>query len=223
MSDKTPPPGEGKLLVQCDFDGTATNEDISFMILDAFANGDWRHMLTRYQEGKITVGCFNTRAFIMVKEDEAALKQFVRERFEMRDGFVEMVEYCRNKGIRFVIVSNGMEFYIRTILEAIGLSDVEVIAAKSDFGSNGIEARYLGPDGRELQNGFKEEYSRQFISDGYRIAYIGNGDSDIPPSRLACHVFATGNLLDYYKAENLNCTPFDDFSEVIRGLELIEG
>lgn len=222
MSDKTPQPEKNKLLIQCDFDGTATNEDISFMILDAFATGDWRHMLTQYQKGEISVGCFNTRAFIMVKENEASLKQFVRNKFELRDGFVELVEYCRKRGIRFVVVSNGMEFYIRTILETIGLSDVEVIAAKSDFGDDGIEARYLGPDDKEIQNGFKEEYSRQFIKDGYRIVYIGNGASDVPPSRLACHVFATGDMLNVYKAKGLDCTPFDNFSEVIKGLERIE-
>ncbi len=30
-----------KTLVQCDFDGTITEEDVSFAMLDAFADGDW--------------------------------------------------------------------------------------------------------------------------------------------------------------------------------------
>ncbi len=33
-----------KTLVQCDFDGTVTEEDVSFMLLDAFANGGWRQL-----------------------------------------------------------------------------------------------------------------------------------------------------------------------------------
>jgi 2-hydroxy-3-keto-5-methylthiopentenyl-1-phosphate phosphatase len=209
---------EVKILVQCDFDGTVTEEDISFLILDTFADNNWRQLLNQYREKKISVGCFNTRAFTMVKKDKETLNQFVRERFELRAGFGELIDYCRKKGFRFVIVSNGLDFYVRTILENIGLSDVEVFAARTFFGTDGVEARYLGPEGEELQDGFKEEYIRHFLNKGYRIVYIGNGDSDIPSARLAHYVFATGQLLDYYKAEGLDCTPFTDFNDVVRGL-----
>ncbi len=37
-----------RTLVQCDFDGTVVVEDISFAILDAFANGDWRSLFQEY-------------------------------------------------------------------------------------------------------------------------------------------------------------------------------
>ncbi len=56
-----------KDLIQCDFDGTITKEDVSFLLLDAFASSDWRRLLTEYKEDKISVGCFNTRAFTMIK------------------------------------------------------------------------------------------------------------------------------------------------------------
>jgi len=56
-----------KTLIQCDFDGTITQEDVSFLILDAFASRDWRQLLTQYREGKISVGRFNMKAFAMVK------------------------------------------------------------------------------------------------------------------------------------------------------------
>ena len=39
--------GVTKTLVQCDFDGTITEEDVSFMLLDAFADRDprrWRQL-----------------------------------------------------------------------------------------------------------------------------------------------------------------------------------
>ena len=34
-----------KLAVQCDFDGTITEEDVSFLILDTFVGDIWREML----------------------------------------------------------------------------------------------------------------------------------------------------------------------------------
>jgi hypothetical protein len=52
-------------LVQCDFDGTITHADVSYMVLDTFADGDWRKLLAEYRAGRITVGEFNTRAFVM--------------------------------------------------------------------------------------------------------------------------------------------------------------
>ena len=37
-----------KTAVQLDFDGTVTEEDVSFLLLDRFANGDWRKYLAEY-------------------------------------------------------------------------------------------------------------------------------------------------------------------------------
>ena len=80
-----------KTLVQCDFDGTITEEDVSFLILDAFADGDWRKLLEDYKEGRISVGSFNTRAFNMVKVDKEALQEFVKEKTRIRDGLPELL------------------------------------------------------------------------------------------------------------------------------------
>ncbi|MDD3265469.1 MAG: 2,3-diketo-5-methylthio-1-phosphopentane phosphatase, partial [Dehalococcoidales bacterium] len=57
-----------KLLFQSDFDGTITVGDISFLILDRFARGDWRSILEDYKNSRITVGEFNKRAFALVSE-----------------------------------------------------------------------------------------------------------------------------------------------------------
>jgi 2-hydroxy-3-keto-5-methylthiopentenyl-1-phosphate phosphatase len=210
-----------KTLVQCDFDGTVTEEDVSFLILDAFADGNWRQLLAQYKAGEISVGRFNTRAFTMVKEDEPTLRRFVKEVFKLRAGFQELIDYCRGKGYRLVIVSNGLDFYIKTILETAGIDDIEVFAAKARFSPDGVEACYLGPEGNELQDGFKETYIRHFISQGYRVIYLGNGDSDIPSARLAKHVFATGQLFDYCQGTKLKYTPFASFNDVVKGLELL--
>ena len=215
-------PTEGlKTLVQCDFDGTITDDDVSFKLLDAFANGDWRRFLTQYQEGKISVGRFNTRAFTMVKEDKQTLDSFVTEKARVRAGLRELLGYCRQRGFRFVIVSNGMDFYIRAILRTLGVDNIEVFAAQSTFDPDGIKVRYIGPNGTELQDGFKEAYLRNFLKSGYRIIYIGNGVSDIPSARLAYHIFATGPLLAHCQETNLKCTPFADLNDVVNGMALL--
>ena len=210
-----------KTLVQCDFDGTITQEDVSFLLLDAFANGNWRQLLTQYKEGKISVNRFNTKAFAMVNADRQTLLEFMGSRARMRAGFDELLDYCHRKGFQFVIVSNGLDFYIEAILKDIGVDNIEVFSAQTQFGPNGIETKYIGPEGSQLEDGFKEAYTRLFLREGYRLVYVGNGISDISPARLAHHIFATGDLLTYCKEMNLNCRSFVDLNDVIRGLELL--
>jgi len=208
-----------KTLIQCDFDGTITEKDVSFLLLDAFSEGDWRPLLAQYQQGEISVNSFNSRAFAMVKAEEQTLIRFAWDKVKIRDGLHELVDYCRQKGFRFVVVSNGEDFYIEALLRYIGLENIEVFAAKAEFGSSGVKTRYIGPDGNRLEDGFKEAYVRSFIAEGYRVVYVGNGSSDLPPAQLSSHVFATDDLLAHCKKENLNCIPFVDLNDVIRGLE----
>jgi len=210
-----------KTLVQCDFDGTITEEDMGFLLLDSFANESWRRLLTEYRGGRMSVGHFNTRAFAMVKADKQTLLKFVGSKVKIRAGFYELLAYCHRKDFRFVIVSNGLIFYIEAILRDAGIDNIEVLAAQNNFGPEGIEARYIGPEGNEIQDGFKETYTRLFLSNDYRVIYIGNGISDASPAKRAHHIFATGELLTYCKQANLNCTPFADLNDVVRGLELL--
>jgi 2-hydroxy-3-keto-5-methylthiopentenyl-1-phosphate phosphatase len=208
-----------KTLVQCDFDGTITEEDASFFLLDAFAQGDWRQLLREYKEHKMSVGEFNTRAFAMVKVDKHRLLESLQGNVKVRAGFHDLVDYCLNKGLRFVIVSNGLDFYIRAVLKELGLGDVEVYAAQASFHPAGMRVRYVGPDGKRVNDGFKEAYIESFLRLGYRVIYIGNGDSDIAPAKYAHHVFATGDLLAYSKENNLDCKPFKDFGDIVKYLK----
>ena len=210
-----------KTLVQCDFDGTITEEDVSFVMLDAFADGDWKQLFTEYEEGKISVGYFNTTAFAMVKADRQSLLEIAMSKIKVRPGFHELVACCRRKGFRFVIVSNGLDFYIEKILRDAGLADIEVYAAKTQFHPEGLKVHYIGPDGNQLDSDFKVAYVNSFLKEGYRIIYAGNGTSDIAPAKMCSHIFATGALLAYCQQTNLGCTPFTDFNEVVRVLELL--
>ena len=208
-----------KTLIQCDFDGTITEKDVSFLLLDAFSEGDWRPLLAQYQQGEISVNSFNSRAFAMVKEDRQTLLKFVRSRTRMREGVRELMTYCHRKGFEFVVVSNGLDFYIEAVLGDAGIDNIDVFAARTQFSPEGLMTRYIGPDGNQLESGFKEAYVRLFLERGYRVVYVGNGISDIPPARCAHNIFAIGELLAYCKKASLNCIPFVDLTDIVRGLE----
>jgi 2-hydroxy-3-keto-5-methylthiopentenyl-1-phosphate phosphatase len=213
-----------KTAVQIDFDGTVTEEDVSFLLLDTYVGSVWREHLKEYSSGKIPVGAFNKKVFGMMQADRQTMTEMVltSERVIIRPGFRELLEYCAGKGYKIVIVSNGLRFYIEAILENLGVAGInslEIYAARNEFYPGGVKVAYIGPDGTELEAGFKEAYTEMLVKQGYRVIYMGNGDSDIYPSRRAKHVFATAQLLKRCRAENLDCFPFNDFFDVIKGLE----
>jgi 2-hydroxy-3-keto-5-methylthiopentenyl-1-phosphate phosphatase len=216
-----------KTAIQIDFDGTVTIEDVSFLLLDTYVGQKWRDELVEYTSGKIPVGAFNRRVFGMMKASRKIMTDFVLTdpRVEIRRGFKELLEYCEKKGYKIVIVSNGLLFYIQAILEKLGLDKIkgmEIYAAKNDFFEGGLKVAYIGPDGQEVETGFKEAYTKMLIKQGYSVIYLGNGDSDIYPSRLANKVFATEQLLKRCHKESLKCVPFEDFFEVIEGLKSLD-
>jgi 2-hydroxy-3-keto-5-methylthiopentenyl-1-phosphate phosphatase len=210
------------MIIQCDFDGTLTMEDMGFYLLDTFAQGDWRKWLEQYRNDQITVGEFNSRAFATVRAAEEELVAATLSQVKLRNGFPELVAYCQKRGLRLAIVSNGLDFYIASILNDAGLGDVEAHAATSWFHPGGLTVQYIDPDGVALDNDFKAAYTRLFLKEGYKVAYVGNGPSDINPASLSQHIFARDGLLDYCKEKKLPCQPFDDLHDVIKGLESLQ-
>lgn len=207
------------MIIQSDFDGTLTEEDVSFALLDAFAEGDWRQLYEHYRQGKMSVGDFNAKAFAMVKASREELLKVAREDVKLREGLRNLVNYCQERGFRFLVVSNGLDFYIKTILEDVGLGNIEVYAARTEFGADGLKVQYIGPEGTVLKKGFKEAYTRLFLAQGYQVVCIGNGPSDYNPAALSQHVFARDGLMDICKDKKLKCQLFEDLNDVVQGLE----
>ncbi|MCL2149511.1 MAG: HAD-IB family phosphatase [Dehalococcoidia bacterium] len=206
------------LLVQCDFDGTLTVGDISFLILDEFTGKLWRQELADYLQGKVTVNRFNSRAFARLKADRAELIHFVRTNSVVRPGFQELLETCCEKNFRFVIVSNGMAFYIETILEMQGVPDIEFIAGRGEFSPQGMKSWYPGPDGQPIEDGFKVAWTEHFLEQGYRLIYAGNGISDFAPACRCERIFAIDSLAEECRKAGVEYIPFADLHDIARAL-----
>ena len=209
----------GKTLVQCDFDGTITEEDVSFLLLDSFADGDWRQLFRIYQQGGMSVGRFNQEAFAMVRASRESLLKVARADARIRAGFGEFVDFCNQKDFRLVVVSNGLDFYIKELLNLIGMGGIEVLAARTHFHPEGLDVRYIGPFGNPVDDEFKKAYTESFLKEGYQVVYIGNGISDVSPARECHYVFATGDMLARFRELNLDCVPFTTFRTVTKSLQ----
>ena len=216
--DSTPSP---KTVVQCDFDGTVTDRDVAFLMLDTFARGNWRRIHKQYEDGRITVGQFNEQSFALVRATREQLLSVIKGNIGIRPGFLDLVAGCRRKGFRLAIVSNGLDFYIESILQDLGVTGVEVYAARTTFADRRVSVQYIGPDGQPLDDGFKEAYVRLFHRQGNRVVYIGNGTSDFRPASLCEVVFATDRLAWYCRRQQSGCIEFESFNDVVNVLETL--
>lgn len=216
MSTKT---HENKpLMVQCDFDGTVTMGDLSFQILDEYTRVPWRQWFDDYTHGLMTVNEYNTRAFSNVKASKEELDKYSRTHVKMRDGLKELIDVCHENNIRFYFVSNGMTFYIETVIDMLGLRDIEYAAARTTFTDNGIQAIYYDPEDNPINDGFKLSYTKHFQEEGYRIVYIGNGLSDFKAARECDYIYAIEALEEECIKNNVPYKSFKDLSDIAKEL-----
>jgi len=211
-----------KTLVQCDFDGTLTVGEVSHILLEEFAEGDWKAVGKDYREGRITVEECNARQFAMVSASRETLTDFLLHsgRVVLRDSFKDLLDYGKQHDFDFAIISNGLQFYIDIILENLGIDNIEVFAAQSRFRTDGIELIYIGPDGSRMSSGFKAAYADMLRARGYEtLYYLGDGSADVAPARHATRIFATDKLPRFCREEGLDCTPFEDLHDVVKALE----
>ena len=210
------------MIIQCDFDGTIATANVSVLLREEFAAGGWRAIDADYMQGKLTVEVSNQRQFILLKEPRDKLMSFAREHAEVKDGFLEFVDYCRSTDIEFVIVSSGLDFYIQAVLEHIGAPDLELYCGQTTFGRDGIAVTYISPDGNTIKKGFKRQYLDWLRQRGGTIAYIGDGLSDLEPAGAADYVFATGSLPALLQANSISHHTFSNFHEILHQIRRIQ-
>lgn len=209
------------LIVQCDFDDTITVGNVSAAIREAFGPRDWAAMEEEYLSGKYSVEESNIRQFALVKAAKEDIEDFVLGEVVIRYAFDEFVEYCLGEGIRLVIVSSGLDLYIKPTLRQLGLDHVEAYSGMARVTPDGVIVEYVGPSGAAMTRGFKESYLRHLKRAGDTVVYVGDGLSDIVPAKEADFVVARSTLARHFQASSLPCLSFETFNDVGKHVEAI--
>ena len=204
------------MIVQCDFDGTIIKNNLSLLLRERFAIGDWQRIESEYLRGQLTVEVSNIRQYTLIKESRQKLQKFSRHSVEVSPGFLEFAEYCRVAGVGLVIVSSGLDFYIEAVLDKLGVSDLELHCAQTSFSQDGIVVSYLDPQGNIIEQGFKEKWLAWLRRRGDSVTYIGDGLSDLEAASVADHVFAISHLGRLLSANSVTHRTFSDFHDILR-------
>lgn len=216
--------GNRRLAVLVDFDDTAAEQNVAELLLTAFCRGNWRSLRDEFRAGRISLREYQEQAFAQVPFSPETMARFVQEHVCLRPGFVELARYCHKWRIPIAIVTNGLEFYVKALLERYSLTPlVEVYAVQTHFTPQGPTYAYpwAAPYCWEWGN-CKCRVLDHFRQKGYRIAYVGDSQaSDLCPAARADLLFAHRSLLDYCLQSGIPAYALRDFTDVLETLKAL--
>ncbi len=207
-----------KTAVFCDFDGTISRRDVGYNIFRHFSGGRNELLLPDWKAGVMTTRECLTREAEMVKATPDELYRFI-DQFELNDGFHEFVDACASSEIPFHVASDGLDFYIKYILEKNNLPHLSVVTNKARLENGGITVEFphdnISCERCGICKGERIQQFRRQTGGEYKIVFIGDGYSDACGAREADIVFAKKDLEQYCQRHNIDYFSYDTFYDVV--------
>ncbi len=210
-----------RTLILCDFDGTISIQDMGYDLLNRFSSGDWDAIDRDFREGKIGSREAYSRIARILKGEEKAVLSFIRKHSDIDPYFTSFYQYCRERDIDVKIISDGLDFYIRPILEDHHLSEIPFYANCGQF-LKGKKVEVSFPHSNEDCGlcGVCKKRLVQIHRNAYdSILFIGNGLSDRCAAREADFVFAKDALYPYCIDQDIICHLFENFHDIFADLK----
>lgn len=207
--------------VVCDFDGTATTEDIGDQVVLRFASdGHYEAQEALYQTGAIPFSGLLTRIFEGITAGPDEVAEYAREVAVFRGGFERFVEACRAGGRPFVVCSAGLDAYIEPVLERLPpplRGHVGVVSNRARFDGRRLRVAFHEVGDCGFCGTCKANVVRNLQADGYRVLFCGDGTSDRHGADAADAVFARagGSLVRYCAERAIPHQVFQTFDEVM--------
>jgi 2-hydroxy-3-keto-5-methylthiopentenyl-1-phosphate phosphatase len=199
--------------VLVDFDGTITKEDTCYAMVKAFAKDGWQDIEKDWEEGKITTEECALETFKLMDMDEKKLKTLL-DNIEIDSYFKDFIDFCNDRGYKIIIVSDGYDFNIKTILKKYDIN-IDYYSNKLDFCDGKIVASFNTSPDCDKCGSCKLEVLKKYKRESSEIIFIGDGYSDICVSRYADKLFAKDVLKKYCEENNISYIPFENFRDII--------
>lgn len=208
-----------KLAILSDFDGTITRTDVAESILEEFARPEWWEIEEQHRARTIGTREAMARQFALLRAKRSDLIEFVERHASLDETFRTFAAFCEARGFVLEIVSEGLDFYVNHLLENWGLR-IPVRTNRAIFEEGHVRIEYPWADATcTLCGTCKLLRLFELRAHGHRLAYVGDGNSDLCPAVEADLVFAKGELARLCDEEEIPYVPFERFSDVQRHLE----
>ena len=211
------------MLIFTDFDGTLAQNDVGDLFFRTFS--DWKACLLaiqRWEQDEISSREVLELAASTTRVTQKQFDEFCGAQ-QLSPGFLEFVEFCRKQKWSVIVLSDGLDYYIKTILQRHGL-DLPVFSNQLDFAPPDrirVSFPYWEESCGRCAN-CKHQHVRRLAKPGQRIVYIGDGFSDRCGAQKADIVFAKNDLAKWCKREGRNFRRFENFTDVLASARVMD-
>lgn len=208
--------------IVCDFDGTATTEDIGDQVVLRFAaEGHYEAQEALYRAGAFPFSGLLKRIFEGIEAGPGEVAAFARQVAVFRDGFERFAEACRREDRPFVVCSAGLDAYIEPVLERLPApvrGHLSLVANRARYAGGRLQVAF---DEAAGDCGFcgtcKGNVVRALQRSGHKVLMVGDGTSDRHGAEAADLVFARegGSLVRWCEQRSIPHVVFRSFDEVM--------
>jgi len=206
--------GAPPLAILVDYDGTIALTDVSDTFMAEHVTGDWEAEAVAYDAGLIGSRRLMEREMAMVRADPAEL--FATAAVQPHDpGFVPFVRRAQAAGIPVEVVSDGLGFFIRPAMEALGVGELPIVTARTGFPDGGAAIAFPNGNPRCFVCGTcKRDRVLAHRTAGRRVVFIGDGESDRYAAGYSDIVFAKRSLVRICLEAGWDFRRWTEFAEI---------
>lgn len=214
--------GRRKVLF-CDFDGTITVQDTIIQIMREFAPPEWEEIKEKILAGRISIREGVGKMFSLLPvSDEERIRNYVLYHTEIRPGFSDLIRFTRKEGIRLMISSGGIDFFLYPLLAPYDIPYGDIYCNRGDFSGEKIRILWPHPCDDECHHDCgmcKATLLRSFPQEEYERIVIGDSITDLAAARIADRVIARDFLRIKCEEFSIPYVPFETFYDVIDYLQ----
>ena len=204
-------------IVLSDFDGTIA-EDLSTLIYTKFASVGM-HYADLWSQGLISTSEEITMTFETISASKAELAQAICQAHVDPD-FPKFFHLCQQRNIEVAIVSDGLEWSIRTLLAHHGVENIDIYANQIHFSDDGFRFSFPWQHERCPHSGVcKPIIIEKYQDQGKKVIYIGDGKSDREAIHEADVIYAKDHLMDYCNRHNVPAIGYQNFNNLVAAIK----
>jgi 2-hydroxy-3-keto-5-methylthiopentenyl-1-phosphate phosphatase len=212
-------PKDKNKLVLVDFDGTITKNDVGALLFNSFSKEKSRKIVSEWLEGKISSKECLQKECELIEITEKELKNFALSQ-KIDEKFLDFVDLCKRERMDLVILSDGLDYYIRLILSKYHLEDIPFYSNTLKFRGKKLVPEFPYYDqGCGNCGNCKKYHLKNLRRPNQKVVYIGDGLSDKCAIGEADFVFAKNDLKLFCEKEKIGYFKFKDFRDVISVFE----
>ena len=211
-----------KLKIFCDFDGTVTKKDVWVDALGRFINDKnaFNIVCDEFSNGKITSReCIKKELDLVENFDFGVFDGYIEQQ-ELDDYFLEFVEYCSDNNFEIYLLSEGLDYYIKYVLNKFKIDlpyFCNTLITNENNGKLRLSCEF--PYSDEHCNSCGMSKRNVLISNTNDLekeisVFIGDGVSDFCVSQYADVIFAKHTLASFCWKNNITYFDYKNFGDV---------